>query len=212
MPPTMSRIAALAAAIAAPAVAADLEVTVRGAGGQPVGDAVVSLHLAARATPPPRPIPGIAIDQRDIQFHPFVTLVPIGTRITFMNHDATRHHVYSFSPAKHFELKLEQRQQNRDVTFDKAGIVPLGCNIHDKMIAFVDVVDTPWAIRTGPDGRAVFRGLPAGAMIVSLWHPYLKAPGNRIDRTLPLVDDIPRREVFVAPLRSPPRPPAITDY
>jgi len=204
--------AALALLAGSAAAAADLEVQVRAPNGQPVADAVVTVHLVARPTPAPKVGTGYAIDQQDIQFHPFVTVVPVGSRIMFMNHDATRHHVYSFSPAKHFELKLEQRQQNRDVVFDKAGVVPLGCNIHDKMIAFIDVVDTPWAVKTGSDGRAVLRGLPATGVTVTVWHPYLKAPGNHVDRNVPLSDGAPRREGFGVALRNPPQAPAISDY
>lgn len=204
--------AALALLAGTAAVAADLDIEVKDARGRPVADAVVTVHFAARATPAPKVGTGYMIDQQNIQFQPFVTVIPVGARVMFMNHDATRHHVYSFSPAKHFELKLEQKQQNRDVVFDKPGIVPLGCNIHDKMIAFIDVVDTPFAVKTGADGRATFKGLPATGVTVTVWHPYLKAPGNHIDRSIPLTDGAPRREGFGVSLRSPPNPPAISDY
>ena len=72
------------------------------------------------------------VSQRNIQFHPFLTIVPVGADVSFPNLDPTKHHVYSFSPAKRFELKLFARDQSRTVHFDKPGVVALGCNIHDR--------------------------------------------------------------------------------
>ena len=192
--------------------AADLDVEVRGADDLPVRDAVVTVHLANGATPAPHPASGgYAIDQQHIQFHPFVTIVPVGGQVRFLNHDPLRHHVYSFSTAKRFELKLEKQQQNRTVTFEKAGVVPLGCNIHDSMIAFVDVVDTPWATLTDERGHALLRGLPSSAVRVDVWHPYLRAAGNHVARTMTL-EASGRHESFAVTLRPPPRPPAQSDY
>jgi len=196
-----------AGALSGPASAADLDVEVHATSGAPVAGAVVTVHLAGQPTPRPRPAGAYAVDQQDIQFHPFITAVPVGASVMFMNHDPVRHHVYSFSPAKKFELKLASRQQNQSVLFDKTGIVPLGCNIHDRMIAYVDVVDTPWAKTADATGHVVLRGLPAGAVSVSVWHPYLRVPGNVIVRTVTLVDGSPHAERFVAPMRAPPRDP-----
>ncbi|HET6942615.1 MAG TPA: methylamine utilization protein, partial [Sphingomicrobium sp.] len=82
-----------------------------------------------------------SVSQRDMQFHPFVLVVPVGAKVSFPNLDPTRHHVYSFSPAKKFELKLFAKDQSRSVVFDKPGVVALGCNIHDAMTAFIYVAD-----------------------------------------------------------------------
>ena len=192
--------------LASPAAhAADLDVQVLGADGAPVAGAVVSVHLIGQPTPRPRPNGSYTIDQQDIQFHPFISTVPVGASVTFMNHDALRHHVYSFSPAKRFELKLASKQQNQAVTFDKVGIVPLGCNIHDRMIAYLDVVDTPWAKTADASGRVLIRGIPAGGAIVTIWHPYLRVPGNSLSRNVALSESAPHAERFVAPMRSPPR-------
>lgn len=205
------RIAALfcASSVAAlPAVhAADLNVQVRAANGTPVAGAVISVHLIGRATPRPRSAGTYVVDQQDIQFHPFVLAVPVGASVMFMNHDPVRHHVYSFSPAKKFELKLASKQQNQSVLFDKPGIVPLGCNIHDRMIAFLDVVDTPWAKTADANGHVVLRDIPAGAVAISVWHPYLRAPGNTILRNATLGEGGIHGETFVAPMRSPPHDP-----
>ncbi len=195
------------AALPEMACAADLDVQINGADGVPVAGAVVSVHLIGQPTPRPRPAGTYTIDQQDIQFHPFVSTVPVGASVMFMNHDALRHHVYSFSPAKKFELKLASKQQNQSVLFDNVGIVPLGCNIHDRMIAYLDVVDTPWAKTADANGHVLLHGIPAGAATVTVWHPYLRAPDNNISRTITLSEAAPHAERFVAPMRAPPRDP-----
>ena len=108
-----------------------------------------SIRPRAARAPPGR---HYYLRQRQHQFHPFVLVVPVGANVSFPNFDPTRHHVYSFSPAKRFELKLFARDQSRSVRFDKPGVVALGCNIHDQMSAFIDVVDTPGPRR--PSARA----------------------------------------------------------
>jgi hypothetical protein len=84
--------------------------------------------------------------------------------------------VYSFSKVKQFEMTLN-RGQTAPVTFETAGIAALGCNIHDKMIAYAFVADSPWTALTGEDGRAVIADVPAGAYRAQVWHP--KFPPGR---------------------------------
>lgn len=159
-----------------------LTIYVRGPGNVPIRDAVVTVHLIGRPTPAAPAGGAFTVDQKDIQFHPFVLMVPVGTEVSFPNLDPVRHHVYSFSPAKTFELKLYAKEQNRAVRFDKPGIVALGCNIHDQMAAFINVVDTAYALKTDTTGNAVFN-LPAGTVArVDVWHPYLRAPNNTVSR------------------------------
>ncbi|MFP5447555.1 MAG: methylamine utilization protein [Alphaproteobacteria bacterium] len=172
------------------AQAADLQVTVTNMAGAPVRDAVVSLKPSAG---------GWAVNSRtkfswnyemvqhNIIFDPHVLVVPTGAEVTFPNRDKVRHHVYSFSPAKTFEIKLYGREENRKVVFDKPGVVSLGCNIHDGMIAYVFVSDTVYVAKTGADGVAVLRGLPAGAARVAVWQPKIRAPGAQktLSVTLP---------------------------
>ena len=191
----------------AAACAADLDVQVRSLDGAPVAGAVVSVHLVGRPTPRPHPSGIYMVDQQDIQFHPFITAVPVGASVMFMNHDPVRHHVYSFSPAKRFELKLASRQQNQSVLFDKPGIVPLGCNIHDRMIAYLDVVDTPWAKTADASGHVVLHDIPAGVVLISVWHPYLRAPGNSVSHSAALGATGTHPERFVVPMRTPPHDP-----
>lgn len=161
-------------ALSTAAHARDITVTVRDAAGHPVADAVVTLDTPGRAPPPGH----FVVNQKHTMFEPFVLVIPVGSTVDFANLDPFRHHVYSFSPAKKFELKLFGQGQKRPVTFDKPGTVALGCNIHDTMQAFIQVVDTAFAAKTGLDGRVVLRGAPAGAAKLVVWHPYLRAPGN----------------------------------
>jgi plastocyanin len=124
------------------------------------------------------------MDQHNLQFDPFVLIVPVGANVSFPNRDPVRHHVYSFSPTKPFELKLYGQDETRSVRFERAGVVALGCNIHDNMVAFIKVVDTPFAAKTDEKGQAVLRALPPGRAEVRVWHPYMKAPNNEISRNL----------------------------
>jgi plastocyanin len=161
----------LAAATAA--YSATLEVTVKDAAGAPLDDAVVW------AIPKPGPAPArkrdAAIAQRDKTFIPLVTVIQTGTAVQFPNQDPIRHHVYSFSAPKPFELKLYAGTPAAPVLFDKPGEVVLGCNIHDHMIAYVYVVDTPWFAKS-KDGVAKIEGLPAGEYDLNVLHYWQSAP------------------------------------
>src|SRR5262249_17518781 len=95
--------------------------------------------------------------------------------VSFPNKDPILHHVYSFSAAKNFEIKLYTGKSPSEVLFDRAGVVTLGCNIHDWMIAYIVVVPTPYFARTGPDGTAGLRDVPAGGYEVRAWHPLQRA-------------------------------------
>jgi len=162
--------------------AASLSAGVRTSAGAPVQDAAIILEPAGRAPPPAR---GRAtIEQRDREFIPYLTIVRKGTSIDFPNHDPVKHHVYSFSPAKVFEIKLYAGKSVSPVVFDKTGEVVLGCNIHDWMAAHVLVVDTPWFAKTGADGMARIDGVPPGAYRLRVWHPRQKAAAADRDVSL----------------------------
>ena len=191
--------------LAGPALAADLIVEVRAANGSPVRNAVVSLYPAGKPAPLGPPREAYRIAQQNMQFNPFVMVVPVGAQIAFPNLDSFRHHVYSFSPAKRFELKLYAKEQNRTVRFDKAGVVPLGCNIHDGMTAFVKVSDTSLAVATDASGRASFVGAPAGPVLARIWHPYLRAPANQIQLRWSLARAGQQKQPVTVNLRPPPR-------
>ena len=114
-------------------MAGSLEVIVKDDKGRPSPDAVAYVAAAGAASAAPKK--HAVVDQRDKQFIPYVTAVQVGTPVIFPNSDNIRHHVYSFSPAKKFELPLYSGVPAEPVVFDKVGFVTLGCNIHDWMIA-----------------------------------------------------------------------------
>ena len=165
----------------AAASAGDLTLTIRDAAGFAVPDAVVTVYPAQ---PGPRtPIKfawPLRVSQHDLQFDPFVLISPVGAEVAFPNQDKVRHHVYSFSPGNRFELKLYGKEDSRTVAFKSVGVVAIGCNIHDQMVGFIKVVDTPYAIKAGPDGVAVITDIPPGPATLKVWHPALKAAGNEV--------------------------------
>ncbi|HZS16408.1 MAG TPA: methylamine utilization protein [Candidatus Udaeobacter sp.] len=152
--------------------AASLEVTVKDDKGRPVADAVAYATAAGLTSAPPEK--HVIVDQRNKQFVPYVTAVQVGSAVNFPNSDNIRHHVYSFSPAKKFELPLYSGVPAEPVVFDKVGFVTLGCNIHDWMIAYIAVLPTPYFQVTKQDGHSVLKDLPPGQYTVQVWHPALK--------------------------------------
>jgi plastocyanin len=182
------RPAALAAMawLAATAVqAATVTVQVIDKDGAPVADAVVVVTPAA-ASVPPKPAPTSAtIVQEKMQFLPAVTVVQAGSKLVFSNQDSWEHHVrgtaagmnaFAAGNAGGFELRLDGKGpggkvQSAEVQMAKAGPVLLGCHIHGSMRGYVYVSESPWATKTGPDGVAIFEGLPDGATQVRVWQP-----------------------------------------
>lgn len=163
--------------------AATLDALVRTPAGKPLLDAAVVLEpIAAPAAASRTRLPAV-IEQRGAEFAPWVTVVQTGTPVDFPNNDTVRHHVYSFSQPKRFEIKLYAGKPGQPVTFDKPGEVAIGCNIHDWMEAYVLVVESPYFGKTGPDGQVRIANLPAGRYRLQLWHPLQKArvPAAEID-------------------------------
>ena len=195
-----------AALTTAPACAhaGDLTVMLREARGAPVADAVVTLSMPGHKAPAHYAQP-LRMSQRNLMFSPFVLAVPVGAEVNFDNEDTVRHQIYSFSPAKKFELKLFGKDQTHSVKFDKAGVVALGCNIHDNMVAYIKVTDAGYAQVTDGSGRVVFHDVPAGAANVHVWQPYLRAPGNELagEVTVPRSGGVERD--FAAPILPPRR-------
>lgn len=147
----------------------EIQVQVNDTTGNHVENAVVYAESpATKALPANANIANIA--QKNKKFIPLVSVVQIGTNISFPNQDTVRHHVYSFSPAKTFELKLYSGVPTAPVAFDKAGIVVLGCNIHDTMVAFVNIVDTPYFGKTDASGKVTLKDLPNGQYTLKTWH------------------------------------------
>ncbi|HEX5793445.1 MAG TPA: methylamine utilization protein [Rheinheimera sp.] len=117
---------------------------------------------------------GAKVLQKDLNFQPFVSVVPQGTLVEFPNLDKTRHHVYSFSAAKTFELRLYAGKPEAPVLFDNAGVITLGCNIHDHMLAYIYVSASRYTTVTDAAGIATFTDLPPASFQLQLWHPWQK--------------------------------------
>ena len=166
--------------VVGPIRAAEVALQITDGQQRPVADAVITLvpQKADATAPVPRSLPARQfMGQRFETFIPAVLIVPQGGQVVFTNEDATRHHVYSFSPAKAFEMVLAQGETSEPVKFDRTGVVAIGCNIHDRMVAHVYVTDLPWGALTDKEGRASFSSIPDGTYVARLWHPRLR-PGR----------------------------------
>ena len=147
-----------------------VELTVTASGnGQALADAVFSLESARAAALPAAPGARAVMDQRGSQFVPHVLVVQAGTSVAFPNSDQIQHQVYSFSATKRFELPLYAGKQVGPIRFDQPGIVVLGCNIHDWMIGYIAVVDTPYFGKSDAQGRVVIDA-PPGSYKLQAWH------------------------------------------
>ena len=176
--------------------AADLTVQILDQNGDPVSDVVVTYSpddasssenaSGAQSTPEG----SYEVSQKNIAFDPFVTLVPKGAEVTFMNEDTVLHHVFSFSKAKRFNLKLFGREEPQTVKFDEGGVVSIGCNIHDGMIAYINVVDAPYAAQSNGQGEVSLVGAPKGEGTLTVWHPLLKARKNTIQKSIAITDEM----------------------
>lgn len=150
----------------------DINVSVSGQDNLIVEDAVVELLPEVPPTAIPSPSEPHEMRQQNRTFIPFVLAVTKGDQVNFPNFDRTRHHVYSFSPAKPFELKLYVGTPGAPELFDRSGIVALGCNIHDYMQAFIYVAESPFVAVTDDAGKVSFHHLPEGSYQIRVWHPW----------------------------------------
>lgn len=170
--------------MAANAHAGSVQVDVSDGAGKPLADAVVFLD-SADARRLVKPLTGVEMAQEKRQFMPSLLVVPVGTEVLFPNRDSVRHHVYSFSPAKKFELKLYSGTPSTPVLFDRVGVVSLGCNIHDQMVGWVLVVDTPYYARTAAaTGKVQLDNVPPGTYTLRTWHTRLPVGGAALEQAL----------------------------
>jgi plastocyanin len=154
-------------------LAADLRAQVMNTKGELVEQAVITARPLAGFPVPAQPVDAV-IDQVDKEFVPAVTAIYRGARISFPNSDDVRHHVYSFSKTRSFEIPLYAKRPVPPVAFDKPGVVALGCNVHDWMSAHVFVSDTPYFAVTDASGEAKLSLLPPGDYEVGVWHAQLR--------------------------------------
>lgn len=159
----------------APVMAAE-RIVVHDQSGRALADAVV--YIDSPGSRIKSPLTG-QIAQKDKQFMPTVSVVRVGASVSFPNQDTVRHHVYSFSPAKTFDIRLYSGTPTSPVVFDKPGLVVLGCNIHDWMLAYVKVVDSPWFGKTDAAGELVLAGVPPGEYVLRAWYPGMQREWER---------------------------------
>ena len=163
------------ACCATAATAADFNFTAKGAKGEPIADAAVSLVPLDAPVPAPSSVIRTEISQENQEYSTFVTVVQAGSTVYFPNKDTVQHHVYSLSKAKKFELPLYNPGRAESFVFDTPGLVTLGCNIHDWMLAYLVVVPTPYFGKTDSSGAAKITA-PAGRYRLEVWHPRQAAP------------------------------------
>ena len=200
--PTAALFLLLAGAFGATAAsAATLSVTVQLSDGTPLSGVVVTVKSVSRNVPA-EPLAHAIMDQVNEAFSPEILVVPVGTIVSFPNSDSVSHQVYSFSPAKRFQLPLYRGRPYPPEHFDTPGIVTVGCNIHDSMVGYIYVTDAGYYGQiTTASGWS--RELPAGNYEVSIWHPRLRDPVSAMTRQVRFMND----DVHVAfKLANGPRP------
>ena len=175
--------------------AAALDVTVVDDHGAPIE--LVSVYAIPDKPAAPAPAkPTAVMDQAHKAFEPHVLVVQTGTSVDFPNNDTVSHHVYSFSEPKSFELPLYKGDPHPPLVFEKPGIVVLGCNIHDEMLGYIYVVDTPYFATTDRAGDARIDALPAGGYTLRVWTPRVVRPADLPAEVKIVFDDTDRKVEF----------------
>jgi len=190
--------------------AVELQALVKDQDGKPVLDAVVLATPSDGAALPRTKAKTEIIDQVDKEFVPHVKPILVGSLVQFPNKDNIRHHVYSFSAAKKFELPLYSGKAAAPVLFDKPGVVILGCNIHDWMLGYIYVSGTPYFAKTGSDGTTVIGELPAGEYTVRVWHPRMDGTEEKTSRRMMLGGSGPNRAEWQLTLKPQLRIPRVS--
>ena len=205
-----ARVLALLAALGGRAGAvlpATLVIHVQTPDGHALAGAVVTVRPLD--APPRRPAPAHALmDQVNRAFAPDLLVIPVGSTVAFPNSDSVSHQIYSFSAAKRFQLPLYRGKPYPPVQFDQSGVITLGCNIHDDMLAYLLVTDAPYFGRTDAQG-AWSTDVPRGRCRVSVWHPRLRESEADLEREL-TVGDADRADLQLRLLKSL-QPAPITD-
>jgi plastocyanin len=182
------------ALLARDATATEVSVQVRDAKGAPVADAVVTLD-APGAKPRAGAPRTLVVDQRDEAFVPYVSIARPGDSVVFRNSDTTRHHVYSFSSAKAFEQLLAPGDTGTPLVLDRAGLVAVGCNIHDHMRAWLVVTGAAQVALSGADGVARFADVEPGAWRAVAWHPQLRPKQPPLQQAVTVAAGEAKREI-----------------
>ena len=168
-------------ASSAPAGAAGLGVRISDVHGNAVADVVVTVApQSGGSVSPAPPLATRVIDQKNETFIPYIEVFRPGDKVVFHNSDNTRHHAYSFAPARQFEFVIAPGESSAPLQLDKPGVIAVGCNIHDQMITYLYVTNAPHVAHSGADGIAQLSNLPKGDYEVRVWHPQIR-PGAGVD-------------------------------
>jgi len=193
----------LAALLAGGAQAATVQIAVLARDGLPLADAVVLIEPVAGPRPAaPAPL-STTITQQKMQFVPAVSIVPLGSRVSFTNLDGWEHHVRGLpaglagltSGQKGFEMRLPGKEPGKDaarsdLVLDTPGAFQLGCHLHGSMRGFVYVTDSPLVAKTGADGTALINNVPEGAARVRVWHGDQLVEAPAVDFTVTATDTL----------------------
>ncbi|EHD2240120.1 methylamine utilization protein [Vibrio vulnificus] len=185
--------------VSLPCFAADLTVRVLTQQGEPLENAVVLLKSEALLQSL-QPMPVTELSQNHRTFTPNVLVITKGSAVEFPNRDRVRHHVYSFSNAKTFELKLYSGRPEKPVVFDKAGVVEIGCNIHDSMLAWILVSDKPLFAKTNNQGEVYFTQQQADTYQIEVWHSALPFGSPLVTQSAVLTENNAAVEVVMPAL------------
>lgn len=160
-----------------------VEVEVLDRNGDPVPDVLVMLDTNDHSIPEEP----FVMDQRGMQFEPYVLVIPRGASVTFPNSDPVAHHVYSFTKPNNFVLPLYKGEAPEPTLFEHEGVVVLGCNIHDHMVGYIVVTHQKVFAWTDENGRASIGPVkPEIAQNIRIWSPRIKL--NK-EKTISLVGE-----------------------
>jgi plastocyanin len=163
--------------------AAELDVTVTDRYGRPVPNVAVFVQPDSNIRLP-APTKLAVMNLLDTQFVPQLLVVQVGTRGLFPNSDSVAHHVYSFSAPNNFVLPMFKGHMTPQVEFDDAGVVTIGCDLHDHMVGYILVVDSPAFGTTGPDGRTRLIADNPDGLSVSIWSPRIRPDDENLRQTV----------------------------
>jgi plastocyanin len=173
---------------------------VKGAGGAAVNaNAVVWLKPAAGARAAALPKgEKFKIIQKRKRFEPHVLAVPVGSAVDFPNLDPFFHNVFSLFDGKRFDLGLYEAGSTHTVTFDRAGVSYIFCNIHPEMSAIVVAVDAPYFALTNRAGEFSIANVPAGRYLLNVWHERGKPDAKDV---FPRQVEVPASGAALPPIR-----------
>src|SRR5216117_169508 len=137
-----------------------------------LGDAV--LYLEGTAAAPVEPVT-VEIAITDKTYAPHVVVVPVGSTVRFPNHDPFHHNVFSVSEPNQFDLGLYGRGDAKSHTFTNPGLVRVYCNVHPRMVAYIQVMGNRYYAQPGADGSFTMANVPPGQYRLHVWHERVPA-------------------------------------